>query len=136
MEPASQGAGVLQQQCTELVRCLEDLRQQRSALLANAREEEAERSRLASDLAVLQRRLSQLESGLEQKRSAKEAFDRVINQTEQSLAKIVESSSMLLTVAKRSAAECTALSPPLACTHRPGTAQPGGAGPAALPMMA
>ncbi len=83
-----------------------------------------------------QRRLSQLESGLEQKRSAKEAFDRVINQTEQSLAKIVESSSMLLTVAKRSAAECTALSPPLACTHRPGTAQPGGAGPAALTMMA
>lgn len=95
MEPASQGAGVLQQQCTELVRCescwllrplafdsniggrlcgcgtachssrdssfhvaafpgLEDLRHQRSALLASAREEEAERSRLAADLAVLQ----------------------------------------------------------------------------------
>lgn len=179
---------------------LEELRQQRSALLASAREEEAERARLASDLAVLQvgapalshkhlasrslhpaaaagqqppflegckeespargapwrwrhapaapcrswppqRRLAQLEDGLEQKRGAKEAFDRVITQTEQSLAKIVESSSMLLTVAKRSAAECAALSPPLAGGAPPGAARPGslagaGAGSAGLTLVA
>lgn len=87
----------------------------------------------------LQRRLAQLESGLEQKRGAKEAFDRVITQTEQSLAKIVESSSMLLTVAKRSAAECVALSPPLTAAPRPaqlGGLIAGGAGCAGLPMSA
>ncbi|PSC76110.1 13 kDa deflagellation-inducible isoform B [Micractinium conductrix] len=107
----AQRATQLQAHGAELCRCLEDLRQRRSELLISAREEEAERARLAQDLAVLQRRLMQLEDSLTQKRDAKQAFDRVITQTEASLNKIVESSTMLLTVAKRSAQEVAALSP-------------------------
>ncbi|PSC76109.1 13 kDa deflagellation-inducible isoform A [Micractinium conductrix] len=102
----AQRATQLQAHGAELCRCLEDLRQRRSELLISAREEEAERARLAQDLAVLQ-----LEDSLTQKRDAKQAFDRVITQTEASLNKIVESSTMLLTVAKRSAQEVAALSP-------------------------
>ena len=77
--------------------------------MAGARQEEAERVKLHQDAAVLQRRLAQLDASLEKKLAAKEGFDRVIVQTEQALAKIVESSSMLLTVTKRSAAEIASL---------------------------
>jgi hypothetical protein len=84
--------------------------------VAAAREEEAERARLQQDAAVLQRRLGQLEAALEQKAAAKQAFDRLISQTDASLTKLVESSQMLLAVTQRSAAEVATLSP----MHRTG----------------
>ncbi|KAL4859083.1 deflagellation-inducible protein [Chlorella vulgaris] len=52
---------------SELAACLEDLLQQRENVARSAREEEAERLRLAQDLAVLQRRLAHLDASLERK---------------------------------------------------------------------
>ncbi len=89
---------------------LEELKQQRASLAVSTRDEEAERARLANDAASLARRLQQLEASLEKKQAAKQAFDRVIEQTQSALAKLVESSSMLLTVTKRNAAEVASLS--------------------------
>lgn len=84
---------------------LEDLQEQRAALLVAAREEEAERARLQQDAAVLQRRLGQLEASLERRAAGREALDRVIEQSQGALSKLVESSSMLLQVTKRNAQE-------------------------------
>ncbi|EFN53169.1 hypothetical protein CHLNCDRAFT_136968 [Chlorella variabilis] len=108
----AQQSATLQSHVTQLASCLEELQQQRASLVATAREEEAERARLAQDAAVLQRRLCQLEASLEKRQAAKEAFDRVILQTQGALSKLVESSHMLLTVTKRNAAEVASLTPP------------------------
>ncbi len=44
------------------------MQQRRAELLISTREEEAERARVSQDLAALQRRLAQLDAGLERKK--------------------------------------------------------------------
>ncbi|KAI3436241.1 hypothetical protein D9Q98_002295 [Chlorella vulgaris] len=107
---------------SELAACLEDLLQQRENVARFAREEEAERLRLAQDLAVLQRRLAHLDASLERKAASQEAFDCVIEQSQSALCKLVESSHTLLTLTKRNAAEVAALMPQAALAATGATA--------------
>lgn len=98
--------------------------QQRAALAAACREEEAERARLQGDAAVLARRIAHLDASLEQKRAAQQAFGRVIADAGKSLDKLLESSQLLLAVTKRNAAEVAALSPTAAAGQQGGELAP------------
>ncbi|KAI7844618.1 hypothetical protein COHA_001709 [Chlorella ohadii] len=101
---AAQGA-TLQTQLLELCSCMEEVQQRRAELLISTREEEAERARVSQDLAALQRRLAQLDAGLERKKAGREALERVIGQAQAALDKLAESSGLCLAVTRRNAQE-------------------------------
>ncbi|PRW60002.1 deflagellation inducible [Chlorella sorokiniana] len=91
---------------------MEELQQRRAELLVSTREEEAERARVAQDLAALQRRLGQLDASIERKRAGREALERVISQAQAALDKLAESSGLCLAVTRRNAQEALALAGP------------------------
>mmetsp|Transcript_40552 Transcript_40552/g.96354 ORF Transcript_40552/g.96354 Transcript_40552/m.96354 type:complete len:112 (-) Transcript_40552:974-1309(-) len=97
---ASQGAA-LQNQNNELVKCIEDLREKRTEIDRLIKEEEAEKAKIQSDLAVLTKRLAMLNDSLARKTASRNEYDKVISETEAAYLKILESSQTLLTVLKR-----------------------------------
>ena len=99
---SKQGAA-LQTYNNELVRCLEELCERRSALQREIDVEEAEKSEIEEEMVKLNARLDRAERSLAEKREAKARYDRTIGESEQAYFKIVESSQVLLNVVKKDA---------------------------------
>lgn len=126
---AAHGAA-LQTQNSELVKCIEDLKEKREMLVRSIREDEAEKTKIQQDLQVwpgwhrsmcakfwgplndqtvryvlqtLTKRLSQINDALSSKHGARTDYEKIIHETEQAYQKIVESSHTLLSVLKKEA---------------------------------
>ena len=97
---ASQGA-TLQNYNNELVKCIEDLREKREELARALVRDEEEKAKIQQDLAVLTKRLTQLNDNLARKVASRNEYDKTIAETEAAYMKILESSQTLLTVLKR-----------------------------------
>jgi Sjoegren syndrome nuclear autoantigen 1 len=99
---AAQGAA-LQNHNNELVKCIEDLREKRDEVMKSLKEDETEKAKVQQDLAVLTKRLSQLNESISKKNDTKTEYEKVITETEAAYLKILESSQTLLSVLKREA---------------------------------
>ena len=97
---AQQGA-TLQNYNNELVKCIEDLREKREELARALVRDEEEKAKIQQDLAVLTKRLTQLNDNLARKVASRNEYDKTIAETEAAYMKILESSQTLLTVLKR-----------------------------------
>mmetsp|Transcript_19430 Transcript_19430/g.31463 ORF Transcript_19430/g.31463 Transcript_19430/m.31463 type:complete len:117 (-) Transcript_19430:347-697(-) len=97
---ASQGAA-LQNHNTELVKCIEDLRDKREEINKQIIKEEDEKMKVQNDLTVLSKRLTTLNDSIARKVTARTDYDKTIQETEAAYLKILESSQTLLTVLKR-----------------------------------
>eukprot|EP00892_Ulva_mutabilis_P010964 jgi/Ulvmu1/823/UM010_0197.1 len=99
---ATQGTA-LQTQNNELVKCIEELKDKREMLIRSIREDESEKTRIQQDLQTLTKRLAQINDALSSKHGARTDYEKIIHETEQAYAKIVESSHTLLSVLKKEA---------------------------------
>ena len=100
MALAQQGAS-MQSFNNELIQQIEDLRGKRDEISRSLAKEEEEKVKIQNDLAVLTKRLSQINDSLARKYSSRQEYDRTIDETEGAYMKILESSQTLLTVLKR-----------------------------------
>ena len=91
----------LQNHNNELVKCIEDLREKREELARALVRDEEEKAKIQQDLAVLTKRLTQLNDNLARKVASRNEYDKTIAETEAAYMKILESSQTLLTVLKR-----------------------------------
>lgn len=69
--------------------------------------EEEEKAKIQNDLRILTERLSRINEGLARKISARNEYDRTIQETEAAYLKILESSQTLLHVLKRESVNLT-----------------------------
>lgn len=97
---AAQGAA-LHSHNAELIKCIEDLREKREEIQRQVVKEEEEKAKIQSDLAVLNKRLAQLNDSIARKLSSRNEYEKTIQETEEAYLKILESSQTLLTVLKR-----------------------------------
>ncbi len=97
---ASQGAS-LQNYNNELVKCIEDLRDRREAINREILNDEAAKAKIQQDLALLTKRLAEINEDLAKKITTRNEYDRTIQETEAAYMKILESSQTLLQVLKR-----------------------------------
>lgn len=97
---AGQGAS-LQNFNNELVKCIEDLREKREELNRQLLKDEEEKAKIQRDLSVLTDRLAKINESLARKVTARNEYDRTIQETEGAYMKILESSATLLNVLKR-----------------------------------
>eukprot|EP01040_Poterioochromonas_malhamensis_P023519 gene23519-28872_t len=97
---ASQGAS-LQNYNNELVKCIEDLRDRRETINREILNDEAAKSKIQQDLALLTKRLAEINEDLAKKITTRNEYDRTIQETEAAYMKILESSQTLLQVLKR-----------------------------------
>lgn len=97
---AGQGAS-LQNYNNELVKCIEDLRDRREAVNREILSDEAAKAKIQQDLAILTKRLGEVNEDLAKKMQARNEYDRTIQETEAAYMKILESSQTLLQVLKR-----------------------------------
>jgi Sjoegren syndrome nuclear autoantigen 1 len=97
---AGQGAS-LQNYNNELVKCIEDLRDRREAVNREIFSDEAAKAKIQQDLAILTKRLGEVNEDLAKKMQARNEYDRTIQETEAAYMKILESSQTLLQVLKR-----------------------------------
>jgi sjoegren syndrome nuclear autoantigen 1 len=97
---AAQGAS-LQNYNNELVKCIEDLREKREEINRQILKDEEDKAKIQRDLSVLTDRLSHINENLSRKVSARNEYDRTIQETEGAYMKILESSQTLLQVLKR-----------------------------------
>jgi Sjoegren syndrome nuclear autoantigen 1 len=88
---------------SELVKALEDLREQREEMNRSILRDEEEKGRIQKELTVLTERLGRLNEDLTRKLTARNEYDAVIGETEAAYMKILESSQTLLSVLKREA---------------------------------
>ncbi|OMJ74441.1 hypothetical protein SteCoe_26622 [Stentor coeruleus] len=97
---ATQGAS-LQNYNNQLVSCLEDLKEQRGDLEKQLQEEMAEKSSIQKQIAILSDKLARVNDSLNKKITARNDYDKAIQETEGAYIKILESSQTLLHVLKR-----------------------------------
>ncbi|KNC53978.1 sjoegren syndrome nuclear autoantigen 1 [Thecamonas trahens ATCC 50062] len=97
---AQQGA-TLQNFNNELVKSIEELREKREQISRAILKEEEEKAKISNDLRILTERLSRINESLARKISARNEYDKTIQETEQAYMKILESSQTLLHVLKR-----------------------------------
>jgi len=97
---ANQGAS-LQTYNSELVSCIEDLRERKDAINRQVLREEEDKARIQLDLNILTDRLAWINETLAGKIQANNEYDRTIQETEAAYMKILESSQSLLQVLKR-----------------------------------
>lgn len=97
---ASQGAS-LQNYNNELVKCIEDLRDRRETVNREILNDEAAKAKIQQDLALLTKRLAEINEDLAKKITTRNEYDRTIQETEAAYMKILESSQALLHVLKR-----------------------------------
>jgi Sjoegren syndrome nuclear autoantigen 1 len=97
---AGQGAS-LQNYNNELVKCIEDLREKREEINRQILKDEEDKAKIQRDLSVLTDRLSKINENLARKVTARNEYDRTIQETEGAYMKILESSQTLLQVLKR-----------------------------------
>lgn len=94
----------LQNYNSELMTCIEDLREKREELNRAILREEEEKAKIQKDLSMLTDRLSKINENLAKRMQARTEYDRTIEETEQAYMKILESSQTLLSVLKRESA--------------------------------
>ena len=80
---------------------IEDLREKREEIQRQVVKEEEEKAKIQQDLAVLNKRLSQLNDSVARKVASRNEYEKTIQETEAAYLKILESSQTLLTVLKR-----------------------------------
>lgn len=97
---AGQGAS-LQNYNNELVKCIEDLRDRRETINREILNDEAAKAKIQQDLAILTKRLAEINEDLARKITTRSEYDRTIQETEAAYMKILESSQTLLAVLKR-----------------------------------
>ena len=97
----------LQNHNNELVKCIEDLREKREELARALVRDEEEKAKIQQDLAVLTKRLTQLNDNLARKVASRNEYDKTIAETEAAYMKILESSQTLLHVLKRESVNLT-----------------------------
>ncbi|GAQ79460.1 hypothetical protein KFL_000310110 [Klebsormidium nitens] len=97
---AAQGAA-LQNHNNELVKCIEDLREKKAEVDRLIATEEEEKAKIQGDLAVLTKRLAQVNESLGRKVASRNEYEKTIQETEAAYQKILESSQTLLAVLKR-----------------------------------
>lgn len=97
---AGQGAS-LQNYNNELVKCIEDLREKREEINRQILKDEEDKAKIQRDISVLTDRLSKINENLTRKVTARNEYDRTIQETEGAYMKILESSQTLLQVLKR-----------------------------------
>jgi Sjoegren syndrome nuclear autoantigen 1 len=97
---AGQGAS-LQNFNNELVKCIEDLREKRDEINRQLLKDEEDKAKIQRDLNVLTDRLLKINESLARKVTARNEYDRTIQETEGAYMKILESSATLLQVLKR-----------------------------------
>lgn len=100
---AAQGAS-LQTYNNELVKCIEDLRQRREDVIRDISRQEEMKAKIQQDLALLSKRLGEINEDLAKNIQTKNEYDRTIQETEAAYMKILESSQTLLQVLKRETA--------------------------------
>lgn len=100
LKMAGQGAS-LQNYNNELVKCIEDLREKREEINRQILKDEEDKAKIQRDLSVLTDRLSKINENLARKVTARNEYDRTIQETEGAYMKILESSQTLLQVLKR-----------------------------------
>merc|ERR1719220_2233669 len=91
----------LQSYNTELVKCIDDLREKREAVNKQVVREEKEKQNVQKELAGLTEKLHRLNESISQKVKARADYDKTIQETEAAYMKILESSQTLLHVLKR-----------------------------------
>jgi len=92
---------------SELVKALEDLREQREEVNRTILRDEEEKARIQKELTALTERLGQLNNDLAKKINTRNEFDAAISETEGAYMKILESSQTLLSVLKRESVNLT-----------------------------
>lgn len=97
---AAQGAS-LQNYNTELVKCIEDLRQRREDIHREVLRQEEMKAKIHQDIQLMTKRLAEINEELAKNLQTRSEFDRTIQETEAAYMKILESSSTLLQVLKR-----------------------------------
>ncbi len=97
---AGQGAS-LQNFNNELVKCIDDLREKREEINRQLLKDEEDKAKIQRDLSVLTDRLTKINESLARKVTARNEYDRTIQETEGAYMKILESSATLLQVLKR-----------------------------------
>jgi len=97
---AAQGAS-LQTYNNELVKCIEDLRRKRDDVHRDITEQEQIKAKIQQDLALMTKRLGEINEDLAKNLQAKSEYDRTIQETETAYMKILQSSQTLLEVLKR-----------------------------------
>jgi sjoegren syndrome nuclear autoantigen 1 len=97
---AGQGAS-LQNYNNELVKCIEDLRERRETVHREILNDEAAKGKIQQDLAILTKKLAEINEDLAKKIQTRNEYDRTIQETEAAYMKILESSQTLLQVLKR-----------------------------------
>merc|ERR1712166_517007 len=95
-----QGAS-LQNYNSELVKCLEEMREHREVLNREIAKEEDDKNKIQNDLKILTERLSRINDSLARHVAARNEYDMSIQETEGAYLKILESSQTLLHVLKR-----------------------------------
>ncbi|KAF4655586.1 hypothetical protein FOZ61_007485 [Perkinsus olseni] len=103
---SSQGS-TLQNYNSELVKCIEDLREKREELNRQILKEEEDKGKIQKELAVLTDRLQRINESLVRKTQARNEYDKTIQETEAAYMKILESSQTLLHVLKRESVNLT-----------------------------
>merc|ERR1712228_898897 len=91
----------LQNYNSDLVKCLQDLRQKREAVHKEIISEEREKGRVQKQLAELTEQLQRLNGSIGRKTQSRNDYDKTIQETETAYMKILESSQTLLHVLKR-----------------------------------
>lgn len=94
----------LQNYNSELVTCIEDLREKREALNRTILQEEEEKAKIQKNISLMTDRLAKLNDNLSKRVQARQEYDKTIEETEQAYMKILESSQTLLHVLKRESA--------------------------------
>eukprot|EP00761_Pharyngomonas_kirbyi_P011612 gb/GECH01011638.1/.p1 GENE.gb/GECH01011638.1/~~gb/GECH01011638.1/.p1 ORF type:complete len:109 (+),score=34.68 gb/GECH01011638.1/:1-327(+) len=91
----------LQNTNNELVKCIEEMHEQRQIITEQISREEEEKSKIEKDIATLTEKLNRLTESLSNKTKAKQEYDKTIEETEEAYTKIVDSSQTLLQVLKK-----------------------------------
>merc|ERR1711924_130028 len=105
-EKMSEGA-TLANYNSELVKCIEDLREKREELNKSIAADEEEKAKIQNDLRILTERLSRINDNLARKIASRTEYDKTITETEAAYSKILESSQTLLYVLKRESVNLT-----------------------------
>eukprot|EP01040_Poterioochromonas_malhamensis_P013992 gene13992-15455_t len=103
---AAQGAS-LQNYNTELVKCIEDLRQRREDVHRDILRQEELKAKIQQDLQLMTKRLGEINEELARNILTRNEYDRTIQETEAAYMKILESSQTLLQVLRREAVTLT-----------------------------
>merc|ERR1712070_926709 len=92
---------------SELVKCIEELREKREELNKSIAADEEEKAKIQNDLRILTERLARINDNLARKVSSRTEYDKTITETEAAYSKIMESSQTLLHVLKRESVNLT-----------------------------